>query len=234
MLRVVVVDDEHSSRETIKTLLIQHYKGAKVVGTADSVQTAYDLVIAEKPDLVFLDIAMPPSNGFEFLKKFRQPPFEVIFTTAYSEYAIRAIRHAAVDYLLKPVDMQELIEAVERVEQKLIDKRQSISDRPRVALPGDKSFVFVNVDDIIRVEAADRKLKVILKNKTIEVMQTFEELEKLLPKEIFFRSHRAHLINLNEMKEYIPDKNGGCVIMTDGRMIPVAARKKNDFLLVLK
>src|SRR3954468_1617664 len=118
MLRVVVVDDERSSRETIKALLTEHYKGAKVVGTADSVQAAYDLVLAEKPDLVFLDIAMPPSNGFELLKKFKQPPFEVVFTTAYSEYAIQAIRHAAIDYLLKPVDTGELIEAVERVQQK--------------------------------------------------------------------------------------------------------------------
>lgn len=233
MLKIVIADDERSFRETIQLLIEQHYKSAQVVGVADSVETAYDLIVAEKPDLVLLDISMPPSNGFELLKKFSRRHFEVVFTTAYSQYAIDAIKHAAVDYLLKPIDTRELIQAVDRVQQKLINSRHG-SEPTRIALPSERSFVFVKAGEIIRIEAVERKLKVVLKNKILEVTLTFEELEKMLPETLFFRSHRAHLINLHEMREYIPDKNGGCVIMTDGKLVPVAARKKNDFLLCLR
>jgi two-component system LytT family response regulator len=234
MLRIVIADDERSFRETIQLLIEQHYKTAQVVGVADSVETAYDLIMAEKPDLVLLDISMPPSNGFELLKKFSRRPFEVIFTTAYGQYAIDAIKHAAVDYLLKPIDTRELIQAVDRVQQKIVNSRHAATEPSRIALPSEKSFVFAKAADIIRIEAVERKLKVVLKNTTLEVTMTFEELERMLPESLFFRSHRTHLINLHEMKEYIPDKNGGCVIMSDGKLVPVAARKKNDFLLCLR
>jgi two-component system LytT family response regulator len=234
MIRVVIIDDERSARETIKTLLEKNFTNVHVAGLAESVEDGYDCIVSEKPDLIFLDVSMPPSNGFELLKKFNQPQFEIVFTTAYSEYAIKAIKHAAADYLLKPVDTQELIDAVKKVSRKILDKHQGNLERLRVSLPGNKSFVFVSADDIIRVEASGRKLKIILRTRTLEVTQTFEELEAQLPAGIFFRSHRGHLINMNEMKEYIPDKNGGCVIMTDGKLVPVAARKKNDFMMALK
>lgn len=234
MLKIIIADDEHSFRETIQALIEEHYTGANVVGAADSVETAYDMIIAERPDLVLLDIAMPPSNGFNLLERFSQRPFEVIFTTAYSQYAIKAIKHAAVDYLLKPIDARELIQAVDRVQQKLINQRQAPKEPSRIVLPSERSFVFVNTEDIIRIEAADHKAKLILRDRIMTATLTLEEFEKLVPQNLFFRTHRGHLINLREMKEYIPDKNGGCVIMMDGKLVPVAARKKNDFLLCLK
>lgn len=229
MIRAIIVDDEVSCRETLSIFLKEYCTDVQIVASVESIDEAYEQIILKKPDLVFLDISMPPSNGFELLKKFRQIHFEFIFTTAYNEYAIQAIRVSAADYLLKPIDPVELVASIENIKIKLGNNRKAA--RPgKIIIHTDKGILFASSSDIIRIEALGRKVVFMMKDgKHIEVSATLSEVEGLLYGYNFMRSHRSHIINLDEILEYIPDKYGGCVIMKDKKMVPIADRRKDDF-----
>jgi two-component system LytT family response regulator len=186
--------------------------------------------VLEKPDLVLLDISMPPSNGFELLRKFNNILFEIIFTTAHSQFAIDAIKFSAVDYLLKPIDPVDLVSAIDRVRKKLEPQLGKSSKPGKLVLPTDKTFIFMDAMDIIRVEMIDRKHFVITKShKTLTINRSLSEFEEMLSGTGFMRTHRSHIINLNEISQYIPDKYGGSVIMSDGKAVPIADRRKEEF-----
>jgi two-component system LytT family response regulator len=229
MIRAIIVDDELACRETLCIFLKEYCEDVQIIASVESIDEAYEHIVLKKPDLVFLDISMPPSNGFELLKKFRQIQFEFIFTTAYNEYAIQAIKVSAADYLLKPIDPVELVASIEMVKSKLARNRKTVQFG-KIIIHTDKGILFASSSDIIRIEALGRKVVFIMKDgRQIEVSATLNDVEGLLDGYNFMRSHRSHIINLDEIVEYIPDKYGGCVIMKDKKLVPIADRRKDDF-----
>lgn len=234
MIKTLIVDDETSCREALKNLLARYTNDVEIIGSANNLEDAYNLITAKNPDLVFLDISMPPTDGFELLKKFNSFPAEVIFTTAYNQYALQAIKVSAIDYLMKPIDSDELIAAIEKVKKKLQINRGR-KGLEKILVPVERSIMFLSPSDIIRIEAGDKKLIFVLKNgKSIEVSKNMSEYESALTSYGFFRIHRGHLVNVAEIKEYIPDRNGGFAIMNDGMHVPVASRRSDEFANVFK
>jgi len=227
--KALIVDDEESSRETLKIFLEEYCPDIDIVGAAENIEDAYNLIIVKKPDLVFLDVSMPPSDGFELLRKFQKFSFEVIFITAFSQYAIQAIRFSATDYLLKPIDPAELVAAVNRVREK--KRNLKTQEKPdKIVLYSEKSYFFVDPDLIVYLEVQSRKISIFLKeDKKYEVSKSIQEMEGALANN-FFRCHKSFIININEIKEYVPDKHGGCVIMTNNKIVPIAERRKDAFL----
>jgi two-component system LytT family response regulator len=181
---------------------------------------------------------MPHTNGFDLLKRFPNPTFSVIFTTAYNQYAIQAIKFSALDYLLKPIDVDELITAVSKVEDKskIDDERLNVllknidtKTTKRLALPNDGGYSMIKVEAIIRCEASDNYTTFYIKDKKpILVSRTLKEFENMLPKDSFLRVHQSHLINIDKVEEYYKT-DGAYVLMEDGSTVSISRRKKEEF-----
>jgi two-component system LytT family response regulator len=247
MIKAVIVDDELKGRETLRTLIQKHCTGIEVLGMAESVASGVLLIRSVTPDLVFLDIEMPGGNGFDLLDKLKDKNFEIIFTTAYSQYAIKAIRFSALDYLLKPINPEELKDAVSRVSQllaartsnrrnvdTLLSNLKESNEPKKLALPNTEGLAFVNLDEIIRCQADANYTGIFLTSgKKILVARTLKDYEELLSEDNFCRVHHAHLINLKHVREYIKGE-GGVVLMSDGSRVEVSRRKKNEFIERLK
>lgn len=246
MLTALIVDDEQQSRETLERMLVNFCPQVDILGKATSVAEAVPLIDSQKPDVVFLDIEMPGGNGFTLLEQYDDFPFEVIFTTAHDLYAINAIKFAALDYLLKPVNIRELQEAVKRAEKKLggtekADRRQKMetlktnlsqgdASFTKIALPTSEGIDFVEIEDIIRVEADRSYSNFHLKGrKKIIVSRPLSEYEEFLEAYNFFRTHKSHMINLNHLVKYVKGK-GGYVIMDDDSHVDVSVRRKEGLL----
>lgn len=243
MIKTIIIDDEPRGRDTLKTLLTKHCPDVSVSGEAASVVEGFKLITKEAPDLVFLDIEMPGNNGFDLLEMFSSIPFKVIFTTAYDKYAIKAIKYSAMDYLLKPIDIDELKEAVSRIETKkdlgqakyeaLLNNIKSDNKRKKVAIPDIEGLIFVFIDEIVRCESDSNYTYIYLINKKkITASRTLGDFEELFSEENFFRVHRSHLINLDHLKKYIKG-DGGFAVMADDSRVEVSRRKKPEFLEVL-
>lgn len=249
MLTAVIVDDEEKNRTTIERMLQNFCPQVKILGKADSVKAAIELMEQEMPDVVFLDIEMPGGNGFTLIEHYPAPGFEVIFTTAHDLYAINAIKFAALDYLLKPLNILELKEAVARAEKKVADKSGSEnrmkfevlrsnlnqSDRKftKIAMPTSEGIDFIEANDILVAQADRSYAQFHLKGgKKIIVSKPLKEYEELLEQCNFFRVHKSHMINLNHVEKYVKGK-GGYVIMNDGSHVDVSVRRKEALLQVL-
>ena len=237
-MRAIIIDDEIAAIENLQILLGKFCKEIEVVGTSSSANQAFEIINNENPELVFLDIEMPHVNGFELLSKFKNPSFFVIFTTAYNRYAIQAIKFSALDYLLKPIDIDELILAVSKAKEKskldlnrvnvLLDNIDSKSTK-RLALPNDGGYSVVKVENIIRCEASDNYTTFHIKDKKpILVSRTLKEFENLLSEKQFFRVHQSHLININKVEKYYKN-DGAYVVMEDGSTVTISRRKKDEF-----
>jgi two-component system LytT family response regulator len=243
MIKAIIVDDELGARESLSKMLEKNCKQIEIVGKADSMKTAYDLITTLNPDMVFLDIEMPKGNAFDLLEKFKQINFHIIFTTAYDHYAIKAIKFSAVDYLLKPIDPEELVMAVSKLENKLGQKTElnqqfktllsnvrSESKLKKVGIPDGDGLVFIDLADIIRCESDGNYTYFILTSgKKIIASRTLGEYEQLFADENFCRVHRSHLVNLVHVKKYIKGE-GGYVVLSDNSQVEVSRRNKNDFL----
>lgn len=240
---VLLVDDEQKGREILKKLLETHCPQVRIQALAANADEAYTLIRKHHPDVVFLDIEMPNGNGFYLLEKFEDIPFHVIFTTAYDQYAIQAIKHHAFDYLLKPVDIDELKAAVAQVEkaialvapknQEPIPATRSVQPVNRLALPIREGTVYLFVPDIIRVESdGSYSTFYTTGGKKYVVSKNLKEYESLLPPTIFFRSHKSHLININKVKKYLRT-DGYFAEMEDGSVVEIARRKKDEFLQLM-
>jgi len=237
-MRTIVIDDEIAAIENLQILLNKYCEDIEIVATARSAEEGYALIKKEKPELIFLDVEMPHANGFELLKKFKNPSFSVIFTTAYNQYAIQAIKFSALDYLLKPIDVEELITAVSKVDKKstaddarvdLLMENMDDNAAKRLALPKDGGYSIVKIENIIRCEASDNYTTFHIKDKKpILVSKTLKEFEKLLPKNNFFRVHQSHLININMIEEYYKT-DGAYLLMEDGSTVAISRRKKEEF-----
>jgi two-component system, LytTR family, response regulator len=241
-MNVIIVDDEPNARENLRILLERHIPGLSVKAMAGSVQDAVREVEKHRPDLVFLDIEMPHENGFAFLEKFTDIDFDVIFVTAYDQYAVKAFKFSAADYILKPVDVDELCEAVEKVVSKkqksgrknvktlVENKKLNGTGNKKLVLSLSDQFLFVELKDIIRLEAEDYYTWFYISNRDrILISKNLGEYEELLTEHDFYRVHKSHLINLSHIQKVLKG-DGGCVVMTDNSQIPISKVKKNEFM----
>ncbi|HBS87360.1 MAG: DNA-binding response regulator [Bacteroidetes bacterium GWF2_38_335] len=246
MIKAVIIDDIDNSRLTLKHDLEEYCRGIQIVGEADSVESGIKAIQKFNPDVVFLDIQMGDGTGFDILERIGQFNFQVIFTTALDAYGIKAIKFSALDYLLKPIDPDELIAAVEKLQKKdasvsikdnisllLENIRENKSGNKRIALNSADRVHMVFVSDIIRCESQGSYTIFYLKSKEqIVVTRNLKEYEMMLEEFSFIRIHHSHLINFNFMKEFVK-KDGGYAIMTDGSQVPVSFRKKDRLIKMM-
>ncbi|SHL89980.1 two component transcriptional regulator, LytTR family [Chitinophaga jiangningensis] len=243
-MRAIIVDDEKHSRDVLRILLEKNCPDITVMATCNNGEAALDAIAMYDPQLLFLDIEMPGLDGFQVLEATKRGSFAVIFTTAYDHYAVQAIRHSALDYLLKPIDTAELKEAVikatERMGQPVTKKvdnlvemlQQHIKQSERLALPTTEGLRMVIASDILYCESNGANTNVYLRSqeKPFPVTRTMKEMEEVLEDKAFFRVHNSFLVNLSFMDKYIKG-DGGEIIMCDGQRVPVSRQKKQDFLL---
>jgi two-component system LytT family response regulator len=242
MLKCVIVDDELKSRESLKKMLTMFCEGIEVAAICQNVNEGLDAISQFKPDIVFLDIQMQGETGFDLLAKLKSIDFEVIFTTAHSEYAIRAIKFSAIDYLLKPIDVTELQQAVEKVKSKqngnIVERMQQLlqnmkSPSPenyKLALPTAEGLTFIKVNDIIYLKASGNYTEIFMREGQKHlVSRHLKEYDDMLSEQSFFRIHHSTLINVNFIKNYVRGE-GGYVIMSDSASLDVSRRKKEAFL----
>lgn len=247
MIRSLIIDDEPHAAQVLQLLLEKHCPGIKVEAICHSAKDAEKMISAIDPQLVFLDIEMPHRNGFELLEKLAPVNFQVIFTTSYDQYAIKAIRFSAIDYLLKPVDPQELKAAVKKVEsllsaallpgqlEILLEKlRQPATVFNRIALPTMEGLEMVPVDTILYCTANSNYTALVLKDQQkLLVSRTLKEIEEMLEDHPFLRIHHSCLVNLNEIKKYIRGE-GGTLLMSDGAEVAVSRSRKEILLKKLQ
>lgn len=242
MITAIIVDDEAKGRLALQQKLQAYCPQVNILAQAADGAEAIALIEKHKPQLVFLDIEMPRMNGFEMLSAIKEKNFHIIFTTAYDQYAIKAIKYAAFDYLLKPVDIEELKAAVEKISSisiKNIKEQAALlqqnRDHPKkqlhkLALPTLEGLLFIDIGNIIYLEASSNYTNIILADKTkIIASKTLKDFEELLPEEIFFRPHHSYIINLTYIKKYIKG-DGGQIELQNGTFIDVSRRKKEEFL----
>lgn len=235
-LTAIIVDDELHGRENLKKIIETYCREIEILGCADSVVNAKELVSAHKPDVVFLDINMPVLDGFDFLEEYDERNFMVVFVSAHEEYGINAVKAGAADYLLKPVNIKELKQTVKRLLllQNKKMKDEIINEIDKLVIPASHGFNVLVIDDIIRLEAEGCYTKVFIKDrKDTFVSRTLKDFEDKLPKKNFYRIHKSHLINLKYVKEY-SNVNGNFVIMTDGSKIEISRRKAPEFIQKIK
>lgn len=245
MLKTLIVDDEEDSRTSLKNFLTKYCPTVHIIGTAASVQEALMIIRNDQPDLVFLDINMPHENGFELFRELPDPDFYTVFVTAYEEYALKAIKHHALDYILKPINIVELIKTVNRAD-KLFDKHvvnrqinnllQSVQ-RPqapeKISIPLGDGFLYVPVQDIIRCEAESSYTVFYFTNRNkVVVTRTLGSYEMLLRPYGFIRVHSQHLINIHHIEKYQRSR-GGAVLMSDKKEVIVSQRKREEFLRLM-
>ncbi len=244
-MTAIIVDDEKHCREVLELLLRKHCSDVELLANCSSGAEALDILHSEAPDILFLDIEMPGMNGFELLEKFPGADFEIIFTTAYNEYAIKAIKHSALDYLLKPIDKEELKTAVERAKEHkalkpadrindLLELLQTKKPSKRFAAATMEGLIMVNTDDILYCESDNAYCKLVFTDgKSLLLSKTLKAVEEALHHDMFCRIHHSYLINLNYVKRYIKGE-GGEVIMANGASLPVSRTRKQDFLKLLE
>lgn len=244
-LNAIIIDDEHKSGETLHSLINEYCKNVSVERLADSLESGVAAIRNLQPQLVFLDIELQNATGFDLLEQVRDQQFEVIFTTAFEQYALRAFQFCAVDYILKPVDSQALIEAVKKVEDKvtqqqayrnievLLQNFKTPQPNHKIALPTSDGLVFLMVKDIMRLEADGSYTHFFFRNgKKLLVSKKIKEYEELLAPYRFYRVHHSHMVNLEEIEKYVRGE-GGYVVLTDGSVVYVSKRKKEDFMAIL-
>lgn len=250
MLNVIIVDDEEFARSSLYFLLQQNCGEVNVVGIAKSVNDAKNLLQQQAVDLIFLDIAMPGGNGFDLIPQAQLANATVIFTTAYDQYALKAIKANALDYLLKPIDIDELKEAVDkalkyiRMNKAENNRNESLNNLAsdlttkspikKITLPNGQGYRLVDIDDIIHIEA-DSNYSVFhfTNQEKIAVSKVLKDYEEILPENRFVRIHKSSIVNLKYIKEY-NSKNGLQVILSNGETITVSRRRASDFFEKIK
>jgi len=245
-LSCVIVDDEIHCSETLKYELEKHCPHVKILATINNPLKAKQIIVKLKPSLVFLDIEMPGVSGFELLNSFDQISFSVIFVTAYDQYALKAFKFAAVDYILKPVDGKELLTALTKVniesnptlnatKLKLIleSLHQKDNKLSKIALNNGHKVEIVTIKDIIRCEADSNYCKIFLSDtRDLYVSKTLKDVEELLSNHHFIRVHNKHLVNVSYVQNYLKS-DGGILTMSDGYQIHVTRYSKKELLQLL-
>lgn len=241
MIRAIIVDDEQAAINFLNWELGNFSNDIKVIETFTSPVEAISGINYLKPDCVFLDIEMPEMNGFSLLKKLEFRNFAVIITTAYNQYAIQAIKENALDYLLKPIDTDEIKALIEKLKylneprqlhrqfQETLKVLTSVNAVKRIQIPVNGKIVFIKTDEIVHCQSDGSYTRIFLNSgKSIYVSKKIKDIEELLPDSIFFRTHNSYLINIMKVVEYF--KRDGCVILANEEKIPVSRSKKEAFL----
>ncbi len=240
MIKAIIIDDEQDCRDALINILERYCSGISVAGQAANVRDGLSIIKTQEPDVVFLDIQMPDGTGFDLLEKLEKVEFQVIFVTAYDHYALTAFKFSALDYILKPVDPQQLIRAVEKIrlapagldelKQKLNILLRNKNGFERITLPTLEGLSFVDVKDIIRCEAEGNYTWFYIDTgKKILITRTLKDYEDLLTPFGFFRVHHSHLVSIKYVDRYVKG-GGGLVIMADGAKVDVSRRRKDEFL----
>lgn len=244
MLTAIIIDDELKGRIALSQKLKDYCPEVTLIGMAENAEEGIQLIGSKKPDIVFLDIQMPRTDGFKMLERISRKTFHLIFTTAYDQYAIKAIKFSAFDYLLKPVDIEELKLSISRLalrhvadtEKKLETLRQNLLQKnpfSKIAIANQQGLSFFEVEDIIYLEAVRNYTSIHFKDHPkLIASRTLKDFEELLPAATFFRIHHSCTININYIKKYIKGE-GGQVELTNGVFLNVARRKKDEFLKII-
>ena len=237
-LNAILVEDEANSREILRNYLAKYCVEVNLLGEAASIQEGLELIKNNDLDLVFLDVEMPFGNAFDLLDQVPERAFETVFVTAYNEYAIDALNNHAAYYLMKPINIDELIKAVEYVGE-IKQKENALEDtvlqpklksvEGKITLPQQDGFQVLNVSDILYCKADDNYTEIFLENKKILVSKTLKYFEEALTPFSFARIHKSYLVNVNEVVKYRKGK-GGSVVVSNGKELLVSASKKKELL----
>ena len=243
MLRTVIVDDEVKNVKILKALLRDYCPQVEVIGEAGNVEDAHTLIIKSKPDLLFIDIVMPYGTAFDLLNKLMPIEFDIVFVTAHDNFAIKAFKYSALDYLLKPVNIEELQNVVQKAVIKSSNKtvndqlsvlfsqyKNNTNPTASLAVPTIEGLLFYDVDEIIRIEASGAYTIIYsVKREKVVSSKNIKEYELQLPVDNFYRVHNSHIINIKRLLKY--DKGrGGFLTMEDGSVVELATRRKAGFL----
>ncbi|MGS2727510.1 LytR/AlgR family response regulator transcription factor [Psychroserpens sp. BH13MA-6] len=241
MIKAVIVDDEPKAIQGLSWELTNFSKDIEIVETFSNPEEAIVYLTTNPPDCLFLDIQMPTMDGFQFLEKLPNKDFAVVITTAYDEYAIKALKHEAIDYLLKPIDSDDLQDTIlkinkfnsrvinsSKIEEALLSFNEKF-DKKKITINTDGKLIFLNIEDILFVESDGNYSTIVTNNnQNIVITKKLKEVDAILPDHYFFRIHNSFIVNLNKIKEFI--KSEGYVIMESNHKIPVARQRKSDFL----
>ncbi|MBT6029237.1 MAG: response regulator transcription factor [Crocinitomicaceae bacterium] len=243
-INALIVDDEYNCRNNLEILLTDFCSNVNIVGQAESAEEARIMLETHQPNLIFLDIAMPEEDGFSFLRSLEKRDFAVIFTTAHNEYALKAFKEHAIDYLEKPINIDELITAVTKVEtliknsesqdeslNAIIQKALKLNSSAKISIPTRDGYVIVDETEIVHLEASDNYTMIFLtagrkhlSSKNIKVYE--ENLDHFR----FFRTHKSHIINMKDHLREFSRSNGNVALLTDGKTVPISRRKLSDFI----
>ncbi len=237
-LKAIIIDDEPDSTRLLQLQLEQSCPHVEVIAIYNSAVKASNEIEKLEPDLLFLDIEMPVINGFELLEKILHLNFSVVFITAYNQYALKAFRFNALDYLVKPIDTNDLIEAVAKAEKRikptstqlsLLQRQMRGEIASKIAIPGQNGVSFIELNEIIFVEASNNYSKLILTDKRIfTVSKTLKDVQDVLEESHFLRVHRQYIINLNHVKQF--NRNESILIMDNGEHLPIARNQKEKLV----
>jgi len=243
MLKIVIIEDEKKARDSLRKMIEMYADNVEQMAEAENVQTGTEAIRRHNPNIVFLDIHMPDGSGFDVLKQIDKVDFKIIFVTAFEEYAIKAFKFSALDYLLKPIDPDELIKALEIAEQSIEKENAALKMEAfmtninnmkngvkKIVLKTAESIHLVQVDDIVRLESTGNYSRFhFTSRKPLLVSKTLKEFDEMLNPYGFMRVHQSHLINLDHILQY-EKSNGGSVILSDNQPVPVSLRKKDVLL----
>ncbi len=246
MIRAIHIDDEPHNHRSLARILAETCPQVQLLGQAMNAAEGRALYLQTQPDLIFLDIEMPDQNGFQFLESIHPVRAEVIFVTAYDQYALRAIKFAALDYLLKPINATEVQAAVAKVQEKLLarwgnlqlqqllDNLRNPQQQPKIALPSIERVDFVEPDQILRCQSENTYTFVyLLDGSKLLITKSLRDFENLLADHGFLRTHQSHLVNRKYVRSLLK-KDGDSLLLTDGTVIPISIRQKTEVLEGLK
>jgi two-component system LytT family response regulator len=237
-LKALIIEDEANSRDILKNYLGKYCPEVSLSGEAANIEAGLELIRSTKPDLVFLDVEMPYGNAFDLLEQLEDRDFETVFVTAYNAYAMEALNNHAAYYLMKPINIEELIKAVTYVKE-IKEKEQFLEERVlqsrlqkaegKITLPQQDGFKVLDISDIIYCKADDNYTEIFLENKKYLVSKTLKYFEEALKEFPFARIHKSYLVNVNHVLQYRKGK-GGSVVVSNGKELMVSASKKRQFL----
>lgn len=245
MIKAIVIDDEAKARRIMEALLKEYCPDVAVVATAEDVPSGVIAIHQHKPDVLFLDVEMPGYTGFQLLDFFKEVDFEIVFTTAHSDYAVQAFRVSAIDFLLKPIQISELMSAVEKVkakkgsqtQERIAVLKENFKDNAikKLALPVAEGLIFVEVNDLSHLEADGAYTQFhFADGKKIIVSKKIKEFEEALGlQNNFYRTHRSYIINLKKIKQYVKQE-GGYILLENEVQIPLARERKEEFISVIE
>lgn len=244
MLEAVLIDDEIKALQSLTWELTNFSNEIKVVASFTDPFEALDYLEKNKPDCLFLDIEMPMMDGFQFIQKIKHKDFPVIITTAYNQYAIKALKNEAIDYLLKPIDTDDLNDTITKIKkynaknntshqlEEVLKNFNVNATEKRITLNTDGKLLFLKSDEILYAESDGNYSTIFLENgKKIVLTKKLKDINEILPNDRFFRVHNSYIINLNKIKEFI--KTDGYVVLSSNHKIPVSRQKKSSFLDLL-